>query len=60
MENLQEALNIINQVVDRGVEKGIFTSKELRIIFAATDALGAQFAVVPQTEVVLPETTTEN
>lgn len=44
MENLQEALNIIKQVVDRGVEKGIFNSKELRVIFAATDALEARFA----------------
>jgi hypothetical protein len=43
MEQVQEALNIVNQVVERGVSKGLFTTQELRAIFAATDLLSSQF-----------------
>jgi hypothetical protein len=39
MQNKNEALNILDQAIDRGIQKGIFQSNEVRAIHKALDIL---------------------
>ena len=39
MLNTNEALNILDQAIDRGIQKGNFVSQEVRAIHKALDTL---------------------